>query len=781
MASASRLHTCRIAYPTSTTDNFQVANLGTEAGRYQLFSMQGLWGTAAYNSVAQRLKALDAALSLACYKEGLFLDNGNSTAGSNAGNPGAVGLGDSPPEAWYLHASGSRVSSPGNANYKFMNFGLAAFYQKWYANAIACCQANGFNWIHMDDVWTDPSKTHPGQFGGSSFPDEYPNEGAWLAAWQANLTYGQAQCAAAGIKLYINLAGISADKANWKTLVSLADGVFEEGWMRRNTSHTGAMDKSDDGGWGNMLEGLEYAVTNNKTFLAEIPTDSTRTTDSAIPNGGTYTQILKYGLASFLLGVGSSSTPNEMIDICGSPTHDTEAYDSLLATVSVSSIGSPLGPRALVSGTTHLWRRNFTNGIVLVNETSATTYSNIALGATYSGFGVGPTSVVTVSPETGLVLLASSPPVNVQGPDAYTATANTNGTTLDFTLTSAIAVGDTLIVTGAASVASSPFTATITDNATGAGAANIWTTDYTQASTMGDFIAHCVVTRAFNAGDLIRITWSQTASVRVGRLTRWSGILTVSPIDQIGHLVDGTVTLAGATFDAALTDGSDLVYVSEAVSDVTLAAISSAKLAKDVGGAQVDLTQFSDVQAVNGSTSRTLRDSYLVLDGTYKGHTPQARVTFASSQSTRSRIWAGKHGGVSPRRLKGIRVSQLAAPQYEAYTLTVTDPYSLIFKRHDTRRLLVPVLAENGQAIDLTYALQVVFGMRLQGASTLRVLGQMAIVNPTLGAVSYTWQTNDLAVAGAYQGAMRVTWDDGSLETFPNSGFLPLTVLEDVA
>lgn len=57
-----------------------------------------------------------------------------------------------------------------------------------------------------------------------------------------------------------------------------------------------------------------------------------------------------------------------------------------------------------------------------------------------------------------------------------------------------------------------------------------------------------------------------------------------------------------------------------------------------------------------------------------------------------------------------------------------------------------------------------------------------SIVTPTgTPTVQYAWQAGDTATAGLYEAEFRVTYADAKVETFPNAGFIPVRISEDVA
>jgi Hypothetical glycosyl hydrolase family 15 len=99
-----------------------------------------------------------------------------------------------------------------------------------------------------------------------------------------------------------------------------------------------------------------------------------------------------YGLATyFLISSGIDALGN---DAFGTPDNWWSAgYDVHL--------GAPAGPRYLSSG---MWRRDFANGIVLVNEPGATTRT-VAVGAGYEDLERVARSSVTLGPASGAVLL----------------------------------------------------------------------------------------------------------------------------------------------------------------------------------------------------------------------------------------------------------------------------------------------------------------------------------------------------------------------------------------
>ena len=77
---------------------------------------------------------------------------------------------------------------------------------------------------------------------------------------------------------------------------------------------------------------------------------------------------------------------------------------------------------------------------------------------------------------------------------------------------------------------------------------------------------------------------------------------------------------------------------------------------------------------------------------------------------------------------------------------------------------------------------QVVFNMRADGEAENAVDRSPAVVEVATGTptVRYDWLAADTVRAGAFQGEFEVTYLDGTVETFPNSGFITIEIAEDL-
>ena len=72
------------------------------------------------------------------------------------------------------------------------------------------------------------------------------------------------------------------------------------------------------------------------------------------------------------------------------------------------------------------------------------------------------------------------------------------------------------------------------------------------------------------------------------------------------------------------------------------------------------------------------------------------------------------------------------------------------------------------------------FQMRVRvGATVIDAPATIDSSSPPI--VSYAWAAQDTATPGWYEAEFRVTYFDGSVETFPNRGFINVSINEDVA
>ncbi len=111
---------------------------------------------------------------------------------------------------------------------------------------------------------------------------------------------------------------------------------------------------------------------------------------------------------------------------------------------------------------------------------------------------------------------------------------------------------------------------------------------------------------------------------------------------------------------------------------------------------------------------------------------------------------------------------------------------AFILKQNDTRPVYDVTLYEQiGQAaqtpINLTNATAVKFIMRAVGSVTPKINAAMSIQSATSGTCRYIWTAGDSADAGSFNVEFEITWNDGGVETVPNSGYLSVVIEDDLA
>lgn len=106
---------------------------------------------------------------------------------------------------------------------------------------------------------------------------------------------------------------------------------------------------------------------------------------------------------------------------------------------------------------------------------------------------------------------------------------------------------------------------------------------------------------------------------------------------------------------------------------------------------------------------------------------------------------------------------------------------TFFIKQNDTSPAILATLKDgNGTLIELSGS-TVRFHMRPIGKTTNTVDAVAAIHNVDAGQVSYAWSANDTANIGIFDAEFEVTNTDGSIETFPNSEYIRVEIVDDIA
>jgi 5-hydroxyisourate hydrolase-like protein (transthyretin family) len=101
-----------------------------------------------------------------------------------------------------------------------------------------------------------------------------------------------------------------------------------------------------------------------------------------------------------------------------------------------------------------------------------------------------------------------------------------------------------------------------------------------------------------------------------------------------------------------------------------------------------------------------------------------------------------------------------------------------IIKRHDTKPLIKATLADQSGKINLTTASGVY--LLLKSASKSIKTEKMTFVSKPEGEVSHQFIAEETATPGTYQMEFEINWEDGTIQTVPNSTYLSLEIVEDL-
>lgn len=106
--------------------------------------------------------------------------------------------------------------------------------------------------------------------------------------------------------------------------------------------------------------------------------------------------------------------------------------------------------------------------------------------------------------------------------------------------------------------------------------------------------------------------------------------------------------------------------------------------------------------------------------------------------------------------------------------------HQFYIKQNDRRPNLQATLKDgDGDVVSLTGA-TVVFSMAAAGV--VKVDNAAATLSDASGGVVYyAWAAGDTDTPGVYDGEFEVTFSDGTVETFPNSGHLKIIITKEVA
>ena len=108
------------------------------------------------------------------------------------------------------------------------------------------------------------------------------------------------------------------------------------------------------------------------------------------------------------------------------------------------------------------------------------------------------------------------------------------------------------------------------------------------------------------------------------------------------------------------------------------------------------------------------------------------------------------------------------------------DPHYM--KQGDTASIMKRTLLDAfGSPVNLTGA-SLRFSMRVKPGGSTKISAVLAtIANAGLGEVQYSFSATDTNTADEFESEWQVSYTDGTVQTFPNDGYTPVIVTDDIA
>jgi hypothetical protein len=276
---------------------------------------------------------------------------------------------------WYLHDISDANYRASLANFIASN--LATYSQ--------------FDGVFLDDCWYNISASVFHQEGTSDDPS-LPQD--LIDNWRSSMiSLLQEIKTAIGSKLLILNCGWYASN-----YFPYADGIMDENFAHANWEGPNEFLSVDS--WKNHLNALNNVVASSKYYLAQ----------SGVSDGATQGQINKlvnYCYSSFLMGIPANNAYGKHY-FCPS-IYYTDYYWYSFWEI---NLGNPTGDYFEVSGITNCFRRDFDNGIVLVNPTDNAT-GNFDLGGTFYTLDAVAVTQANLSAREGLILFNNEAPTDI--------------------------------------------------------------------------------------------------------------------------------------------------------------------------------------------------------------------------------------------------------------------------------------------------------------------------------------------------------------------------------
>lgn len=102
-------------------------------------------------------------------------------------------------------------------------------------------------------------------------------------------------------------------------------------------------------------------------------------------------------------------------------------------------------------------------------------------------------------------------------------------------------------------------------------------------------------------------------------------------------------------------------------------------------------------------------------------------------------------------------------------------------KRNDTSPAILAQLVDGNDDPVLLTGATIRFHMKSVQKSTFILDEAASIDDEDNSIVRYDWDASDTEASGVYRAEFEVTYADGSIETFPNDGYISVIITDDLA
>ncbi len=304
----------------------------------------------------------------------------DASAASTSSDDGLYATGVSYDQAsrrrWLLQNTGGSPFTFGGYPWLWAaDIGSADYQQAWASNVLGELTSAPWDGVFIDDV--NPTiKWHY----CLSCVKKYPSDDLYARAMTGFVRAVGPALQRAG---YMDVANIGS----WPDYTSTVDpwlrslsGAMDEMFLKWGTDpHSGYADPAT---WATQLREIDTTESGGKLFIGL--THSAANDEKAAIYG--YATALLAGAGHTVYGMGDRSSKNWFSQY---------SYD----------LGDPVGSYSIDAN--GVYRRTFSNGLVLVNPT--TSPQGVDFGATYSGSGLTDAASVTMAPQSGLILVKNDP------------------------------------------------------------------------------------------------------------------------------------------------------------------------------------------------------------------------------------------------------------------------------------------------------------------------------------------------------------------------------------